>query len=156
MYPYAWSHGTQEAESSSGQLQPHLIYGQHPHYLPEGQVEVHKLGDDHVAAEATTPEYDYRCPVYCPHDPPRKFCYRRDPHQGRGTHRFNCSRCMQHEQMEQAAAQDNMSSDMCSSGTHSPIGGQGDSRQTTRGQDGECTDGANFQGAEQDPTSSSI
>ena len=119
-------------------------------------MEGHKHGDDQEAAEATTPAYDYRCPVYCPHEPPRKFCYRRDPHQGRGTHRFNCARCMQHEQMEYAAAQDNTSSGVGSSVAQGPMCGQGDQRHMTWGQDGGCIAVANFQGAEQDPTSSSI
>ena len=41
---------------------------------------------------------NYRCPVFCPHtENGRIMCYRRDYHQANGSHRFNCSRCNQHE-----------------------------------------------------------
>ena len=54
------------------------------------------------AEDITLPD-NYRCPVCCPHD---KMCYRKDIHQGRGTHRFVCSFCMQHENLTETDAWD--------------------------------------------------
>ena len=163
MYQCRWPHGPQAVGSNSRQLHPRYGYGDCLDSLPLVPMEGHKYGDKLAAAEVAAPAYDYRCPAYCPHEPPRKFCYRRDPHQGRGSHRFNCSRCMQHEQVQQAATQDNASSgasgsmapgSTCGQGHHDD--GQEDQRQMMWGQDGGHVTVANVQEAEEDPTTSSI